>query len=146
MEFGYSTYEYGRWEEWMPFDLDEIAFGNSLTFKGIPDNFVVYKKKGGAPNDFNFRITVNAFNEKKIKKDFTSFQGYVEYRCPPFATNGSFNEKAKGFLLGLSIPSTIGDLIKRPATIRILRQGKSGYVYNIFFDDVGFALTIPWSL
>lgn len=145
MHFCYSTYENGKWGQWFYFDVDEQLVGSSLTFQGTADNFVVYKKRG-TPSDFKFRITVNDFNTKKIKDSFISFQGYVEYRCPPFATNENFKEKGKAFLMVLSLPSTRGDLIKRPATIRILRQGKSGYVYNIFFDEVGFALTVPWIL
>lgn len=137
MSFRYSIYLDGYWGKWSDF--------YTATYQGSPQKFTVYNPYGH-PSQFYFRVTItDTFNEYAIPDSFVSFKGYIEYREIDYhlGRTPTIKEFSRNFVTS---PSTFnsGKIIKRSATISISRTPKRGYVYNIFFDDVGLGLTIPW--
>lgn len=136
LSFSYAQYIDGYWGKWEKF--------YSETYQGSPRQFIVYNKYGH-PSNFCFRVTItDTFNEYTVPDDFVSFNGYIECRGTQWHDRKPFTlQEQSRFFVRLPTKSS-GNIIKRPATIRIMRIPKRGYVYNIFFDDVGLGLTIPW--
>lgn len=133
MSFRYSKYLDGYWGNWENFFY--------AAYHGSPQQFTVYNQHGH-PSDFYFRVTItDTFNEYAIPDHFVSFKGYIEYRQKDGYT--TIKEFSRGFVNFPDVKN-YGNIIKRPARISISRTPKRGFVYNIFFDDVGLGLTIPW--
>lgn len=129
----YSTYERGYWGQWYSYP-DFVRWA----FKGNPDNFVVYLYRHH-PSDFVYHIQINNYNSYRVSSgNFEQFVGTIEYRKP-------YNNYSSADFIHRSLPelSSYGDIVSRPAKISVKKESRH-YVYNVFFDDVGFAVTIPW--
>ena len=76
------------------------------------------------------------------KGEWKEYRGYVEYHSSnPYYSSGDSDYFVKNKLPYLS--SSGEYIIKRFATIKVQR-GSPSYTYNVFFDNVGFGVTIPW--
>lgn len=129
----YSQYIGGYWGRWHTLPDWE--------FYGTPDNFVVFRH-GRHPSEFTFRLKVNQLNPHLVNKDnWQDFTGSVEFttEMPTSYTDGSkwFIDNELPYLFHGRYSRT------RPARIRIIKQGRL-FCYNVYIDDVGFAITIPW--
>lgn len=136
----YCQYLDGYWGQWESFFAMTTG-----AFQGDPGNFVVYKN-GSHPSDFCFRISSRGFDKSAVKKNsWEKLSGTIEFYSNHPAggqsASKSFVSSTLGFLDGKAIGNEV--VVKRPATIDIQRVS-GGYLYNVFFDNVGFAIVIPW--
>lgn len=140
----YCQYLGGYWGQWKNYYnySDGWGYGTKWAYWGEKDNFVVYEQ-GNHPSDFSYRITILSFDDKKLSKgEWKEYHGYVEYHSSkPYYSSGDSDYFVKNKLPNLS---SYGEyIIKRFATIKVQR-GSPSYTYNVFFDNVGFGVTIPW--
>lgn len=131
----YSQYLGGYWGQWKTF--------YDWAYYGRPSNFIVYGRDRH-PSDFCFRLTVNNFSSL-TKGERRSFSGTVEYTLGVGDNVASRNGYFSRWFVENDLPNlSHGYYSKtRPASIIIERKGNL-YYYNVLFDDVGFAITIPW--
>ena len=131
-----SQYLGGYWGQWK-----ELS---QWSFYGNPGEFVVYRR-GSHPSDFCYRVTLTGFNKWSLKDgEWRNYDGWVEYHS--IYTRPYRYKESSQYFVQYDVPSLgkSGDqLVKRPAKIKVQKK-KSGYTYNVFFDDVGFAVTVPW--
>lgn len=134
----------GYWGNWENYYEHSMYGGHGIRwgYRGHKDDFVVYRAEKH-PGDFSFRITMISFNDSYLTKgEWREYKGYIEYRSP----HAYYKTGDSEYFVRYSLPaiSSAGDYtIKRPATIKI-NKGNTGYTYNVFFDSVGFGLTVPW--
>ena len=133
--FGHCAYIGGYWGDWERY--------YTYKFQGTPGNFVVYYEYDH-PSDYGYRVMISNYNDYRVtKNDWAEFQGSIEYKVSEYSLqNNTYKELSKEFV-SRSRPTSIGVNIKRPATISIKKYG-SAYLYNIYFDDVGLGVQIPW--
>lgn len=134
----YSQYLGGYWGQWKTF--------TEWGFLGQPNSFVVYRGRDQHPSDFCFRITVNNFASNYLPKgEKRSYSGSIEYSLNNNDSNATRNGHYSRWFVENDLPYLSHHYYTktRPASIVIEKKGKL-YYYNVFFDDVGFAITIPW--
>ena len=124
----------GYWGSWKPL--------YNWAYYGTPDDFIVYAKHNH-PSNYCFHIRIKNFNPQWVQNnEYQSYAGTIAYTTSLNAYDIAQN--SKWFVdveLGLL---SHGEYSRtRSANIRIQKTGKLFY-YNIFFDDVGFGITIPW--
>lgn len=127
-DMSYSTYERGYWGNWHYY-----SERTKWAFQGNPGNFIVYNAYFH-PGDFCYRITINNYNDYRVSSSgFTEFSGTIECYDPSM------------YFIRYELPSLnpVVKPVKHNARIKVKKE-KKYYLYNVFFDDVGFAVTIPW--
>lgn len=128
------TYERGYWGRWT--NYSEFT---RWAFQGRPDNFIVYNSFFH-PSSFCYRVIINNYNSYRVNSGrFEEFSGTIEVFS--FGNNFTASDFIHYSLQSLE-PGT-GKLVSYNAKISVKKENKQ-YVYNIFFDNVGFAVTIPW--
>ena len=141
----YSGYFDGYWSEWK-------QFGPNDKIKGNYDGFILYEASEG-PWEYRFKFTIHNFkvpNKKQRKKDIKAgkhyeFSGTVEY----YVTNKypsvlSIFRASKGAMFA-PVKLKDGSLSKKKiskATIKIAPFKDLPKTYNIWFDDVAFAIDL----
>ena len=130
--FTRAIYKDGYWDQW--YDISGSGY------YGRPNDFVLYNSH---PADFFCKVTISNYNENRLNnKQFAVFNGYIEYHDT--VEKDSDVGRSRRYIDHFGSSSyAYGNLIKRPAEIRVLKRW-NGYVYNVFFDGVGIGLTIPW--
>lgn len=134
----YAQYVGGYWGQWKTF--------YSWGFQGRPNSFVVYRGRDTHPSNYCFKITVNNFTSNYIPKgEEKSFSGTIEYTTNVNDNNPSRYDYHSQWFVETDLPSLSYGYFKttRPARI-VIEKKRNLYFYNIFFDNVGFAITIPW--
>lgn len=140
-----SGYFDGYWSEW-----NNIGLGGKI--KGNYDGFIIYLDSEG-PWEYRFKFTIdnlNFPNKKQRKKDIKSgkwyeYTGTVEYYITDkFPSILSLFRSAKGPLFA---PAHLEDgrttkKITSKATIKIAAFKDLPKTYNIWFDNVGFAINL----
>ena len=133
----YSQYIGKYWGQWKTFD--------DWAFQGRPNSFVVYSRDSH-PSNYCFKLTINNFFTNYLSKgEERRFSGTIEY------TSGVNDNDASrvGYFSRWFVENDLPYLSHhyytktRPANFIVERKGNL-YYYNVFFDDVGFAITIPW--
>lgn len=137
----YATFIDGYWGPWKSY------FSSSVRYAGGPASFTAYDIRNH-PSDFCYRINYWGFNKNDIKTNqWTTYEGTIEF----YAYNGNSDiDASRSFVKsGLSyLESSFGvlnKLFKREATIKVKKE-HGLYLYNIYFDGVGFAVAIPWKI
>lgn len=128
----FSTYKNGYWGSW-------YNYREKWAFYGTPDSFIVYNSYYH-PSQFTYRVTINNYNSYRVSSGkFEEFSGTLEYfdelrslSADEFVTY-TIDHLSPGY----------GNLHSHKAKI-LVKKEKYRYIYNIFFDNVGFGVTIPW--
>lgn len=142
-----STYKGNYWGEWA-----KVFQGKS---SGSLSSFVLYQGFVH-PSDYFIRISIFHGTPSTQPKDvWCSYTGEIEfYTTPPdpqfprtdrrisedFITGLSYS--FPGNSLGIIFPVTGATIVKRPATVKVLKK-RNAYVYNVYFDGVGVGISLP---
>ena len=118
---------------------------NGSGYYGNPGRFVVYNHAYyGHPSEFSYRITINNYDDSSLSNGkWYVFSGAIEYHT--VSAPSSYKEASRNFVkYNVETLSKGGNYsVTRSAQIKV-HKDKNGYTYNVFFDDVGFGVTIPW--
>lgn len=139
----YNQYINGYWGEWNHLD-------NGLwTYKGNPDDFVIYHP-WLHPSTYYFRVKIFGYSDNELKKNKEmKYAGTIEYQSRETKTIGKYDYKQQSLKFVNNPIEAPTDVIssgytKRVATIYAYYKKGGAIVYNVWFDDVGLGLTIPW--
>lgn len=149
VDFQYSKCINGIWGEW------EKAY--SYKIKGNYDDFILYDTYRH-PSEYIMRIKIYYYSEEKkskklrLKNGWYEYSGVVEYFTTDYNSNyQNFNFKrwphgcltAEGTDITPIIDKKYVKVNQREAKINIQAyKGKGPRCYNIFFDNIGIAITI----
>lgn len=135
----YSCYYDGYWGAWCDCVYYYSIYGNYGGF-----NFYY---SSSHPSDYLFRFQINSYmppSKYEIKKHWKSqqpfvYQGVVEYYVDQYCPTAK--DALKKYPIFVSNSESAIKKISA-AEIRILPYKKHPVCYNIFFDDVGFAISL----
>lgn len=140
-----ACYFDGYWSQWH-------SFGSGTKIKGNYDGFIIYLDKEG-PWEYRFKFTINNLkfpNKKQRKKDIKAdkwyeFTGTVEYYITDkyLSVLSIFRDAKKPLFAPAKLDSgRPTKKITSNATIKIAPFKDVPKVYNIWFDNVGFAIDL----
>lgn len=118
----------GYWDSWQD---------SHCGYQGDEGNFVIYRSNH--PSDYSLRLKIyNASNLPSRKGESRKYKGTIEFR--------HYENDSKAYLRSLSSELGLiksGSVYSRSADIEVQKTG-DGYIYNVYFDGVGLALSVPW--
>lgn len=141
------------WSKWEPEPTTKV--------KGDYDGFIVYDDADG-PWDYYFKFTIDSFtptSKKQRQKDakekktvWYEYQGTVEYYVPlgenlrPYTAYDLFKYAKKATFWPKERKNETDPPVKKvisKARVKIETYKKFPTCYNIYFDNVGFAISLP---
>lgn len=141
-EIGYACLYDGYWGDWK----------NSSNYKiwGNYAGFIIYYSYEH-PSNYFFSFQINSYaqpSKEEIKAHWKNNQPFVYYGTAEYYVSDSY-PTAKDVLKAYGQPyirptATSSPIVKRTASaeIRIMPYKKHPQCYNIFFDNVGFAISL----
>lgn len=135
----YSVYYDGCWGQWTDCVYYYGLYGNYGGFN--------FHYSSSHPSDFLFRFQINSYvppTKDEIKRHWKSqqpfvYQGVIEYYVDEYAPTAKDALKNHPIFVSSSKYSTKKT---SPAEIRIMPYKKHPKCYNIFYDNVGFAISL----
>lgn len=138
----YSQYYDGYWGEWKKLNTYKPQY------LGKPNDFGIGWMSSN-PRIYYVKLKVNDFNVYTLKKggDYTHYTGSIEYtiHADNKISKYNYNEQSKAVVQIFGSISS-NETITRPAKFSICMEKRGRIVYNVFFDNVGLAFSIPWDL
>ena len=123
----YATYIDGYWGNWEE---------SSCAYQGNTGRFILYNGYSH-PSNFYVRLSVYGSASFPTQNDETkSFRGTIEFR--------NVEDDAKSFVSHIPVSfKSYGEVYSRAAEVHVTKK-KEGLLYNVFFNNVGLALYVPW--
>lgn len=140
-ELGYCCFYDGYWGNW--------NYTRNYKIWGNYDGFIMYISYNH-PSDYCFKFQINSYiqpSKDEIKAHWKSKQPFVYYGTVEYYVSYTYNvPTAKDVLKEFGMPylTAKGDGLKKVASaeIRIMPYKKHPKCYNIFYDNVGFAISL----
>ena len=140
----YNKYIDGSWGEW------DVESHPGYVAYGTPDDFVYYHS-WTHPSQYVFKVKIYNFSTEKLKQgkgEGVDFFGTITYRRRTHwgaYTIGMYDYKKQSrYFVDSPIDADTNEFITRNAKIKAFYHRGGAITYNVFFDDVGFGLTVPW--
>ena len=143
-ELGFACFYDGYWGSWYN--------TSNYNIWGNYGGFIVYNSYEH-PSNYRFKFQINSYTQPskdEIKAHWRNKQPFVYYGTAEYYVS-DIDTTIKQILKNYGMPvltSSSSNAVKRTvsAEIRILPYKKHPVCYNIFFDDVGFAISLGTAL